>query len=111
MEAKFAKIRMQLMTQLEGEDPKPFRDPIDLPAIIERLLPPSSGATPAPDEEPPKPRDFLTAVLPGIKSEDLPEGANLTMTNFQPSLNGQFKDLQTSPAPTPPVRLEPLPRE
>jgi hypothetical protein len=109
-EAKFAKIRVQLMIQVEGEEPKPYLDPIDLPGTLERLLPPSTPATPAPDEEAPKPRDFLTAVLPGLTSDDLPEGAILTMTNFLPSLNGQFKDIQIGEG-TSPVRLEPLPRE
>jgi hypothetical protein len=110
-EAKFAKLRVQLMTQVEGEEPKPYKEPIDLPATIEKLLPPGTSTSPEPGEEPPKPRDYLTAILPGIKTEDLPEGAQLTMTTFQPSLNGQFKDLQTSPDPSPPPYLQPLPRE
>eukprot|EP00929_Paragymnodinium_shiwhaense_P001429 TRINITY_DN101669_c0_g1_i1.p1 TRINITY_DN101669_c0_g1~~TRINITY_DN101669_c0_g1_i1.p1 ORF type:complete len:1071 (-),score=245.34 TRINITY_DN101669_c0_g1_i1:172-3384(-) len=106
--SKAACIRTQLLIKVGDEEPKPWRVE-DMPGTCEEILPVSASGSPVPGEEPPKPREMLTVVLPGIRTEDLPEpSAQILMSKFQASLNGQhFVDLPEMP----PVSLPALPPE
>jgi len=115
-ETAFAAIRAELVTKVGDEEPQPFKV-VDMPATLE-LLPVRAPTPPPPDPKAPAPpppvaedqqmRDMLVAFAPGVRFEDLPEGAALFMRAFQVSLNG--KCFVACPE-LPPVKLEPLPKE
>jgi len=115
-ESAFAVIRAELATKVGDEEMQSLKV-VDLPAALELLAPPTPTPTPpdpkgtAPSPPPPEDqpmRDMLTALAPGIRTEDLPEGAVLYIRDFQVSLNGKC----FVPCPeAPPMRLEPMPKE
>lgn len=70
-----------------------------LPAVVELITPPSD----APAEV-----EMVTALVPAVRAEDVPEGVPVFLRNFEVSLNGQ--SFTACPAQNP-MRLEPLPRE
>lgn len=89
----FAALQAELVTKTGEEEPQFFKV-MDLPGTIESLpLVPAGTPTPAsPDKvsaDDTQLRDVITALAPGIRAEDLPEGATLFMTQFKVSLNGQ----------------------
>jgi len=121
-ESAFAAIEVDLATRVGEEEPRPFKT-VSLAATLESVAarsptpvpeePPAKGkkneaAPPAPPPEDLPPRDMLTAVAPGFRSDELPEGAALLLSAFRVSLNGQC--FVECPAGTVPMRLEPLPR-
>mmetsp|Transcript_54456 Transcript_54456/g.137504 ORF Transcript_54456/g.137504 Transcript_54456/m.137504 type:complete len:1025 (+) Transcript_54456:128-3202(+) len=119
-ESAFAVIRAGLATKV-GDEEMQLLKVVDLPANLELLPPPppppappdpkdpkGAAPPPAPPPEDQQLRDMLTTLAPGVKAEDLPEGAILYMRDFQVSLNGKcfVPCLETQP-----MRLEPMPKE
>jgi len=117
LETEHAVLRMELDTKVGEDDAQPFRD-VDMPGKIELITP--AAPPPEPDvkgkKEPPpeampapEPIEMLTALVPEVKAEDLPEGAVLLIRGFRVSLNGQsFTPCAESPQP---MRLELPPPE
>lgn len=115
-ETAFAAMRAELCTKV-GDEPHQLLRVVDLPGSLE-LLPVKAAPTPPLDPKAPTPpaplaeeqqmRDVLVAYAPGVKIEDLPDGATLYMRNFQVSLNGKCF---TACPDAGMVKLEPLPKQ
>eukprot|EP00930_Biecheleria_cincta_P034506 TRINITY_DN23846_c0_g1_i1.p1 TRINITY_DN23846_c0_g1~~TRINITY_DN23846_c0_g1_i1.p1 ORF type:complete len:1042 (+),score=156.18 TRINITY_DN23846_c0_g1_i1:75-3128(+) len=98
-----AAIRAEMVSG-EGEAAEVLKV-LTLDAKVELITPPS--ATPGGEDAPPE-VEMVTALVPVIRGEDVPEGVPVFLRNFEVSLNGQ--SFTACPAQNP-MRLEPQPRE
>jgi len=112
-ETVYAMLRAEVMTKV-GEEDMELLKVVTMPATVEMGdasagTPDPRGASPTLGEEGAQPSAMLTALVPSVKSEEVPEGAVLYLHNFQASLNGQY--FVPCPAGAGAMKLEPLPPE
>jgi len=92
-ETIYAMLRAEVMTKV-GEEDMQLLKVVNMPATVEMSssagTPDPKGASPTPGDEGAQPSEMLTALVPSVKSEEVPEGAVLYLHNFQVSMNGQY---------------------
>lgn len=120
MATTHAVVRAELATKVPDGDLQTLRS-IDLKAALETLeaIPPPAppvdskdakgAAPPSPPQADPSlpPREVLTVQAPGLRADEIPEGAALYLRNFEVSLNGKNF---TRCAEGQPMKLELLPK-